>query len=375
LGGTIIELGASPGGAIERELSLSNSAAPVDLSGPHVVVGDANFDFGSMERGVSKSHSFELKNAGGKPLSLEKGSVSCGLCIIGVQFSESPVPPGESAEATITWKANSMGPFRHSADVLTNDPSRPQIQFVITGKVMNSFRVSPEQVVFTNASAGGGATAELRIYAYRTNEIKVTGHKFRHEEQQDKFDVRVEPLTDEQLHEDPDDAKSGVAVFVSTKPGLPVGPLTQHLELTLDLPENPVVDVPIGGSIVSDVQVIGTSSGWDADTGVLSLGTISRREGAKVQLVLQAHGPHAKDLQPKLHAAKPEELKVSFGLRQEIAGGRVVKVPLIVEVPAGSKPSVHLGNKQGEMGEIVIDTGHPEASTLRLPVRFTVAGD
>jgi hypothetical protein len=252
---------------------------------------------------------------------------------------------------------------------MTNDPARPQIQFVITGKVMNSFRVSPEEIVFSGASATGGTTAELRIYAYRSDSVNVSDHKFRQAEANEQFDVRIEQLTPEQVQEDPD-AKSGVAVFVTTKPGLPIGSIMQHLELKLDLPGSPVVDVPIRGTVVSDVQVLG--DGWDTETGVLTLGTISGRDGGKIQLTLQARGPHAKDFQPTIQSTKPDQLKVSLGDRQEIVGGRIIKVPLIIEIPAGSRPSVHLGNKQGELGEILIDTAHPEAKALRVLVRFAV---
>jgi hypothetical protein len=371
LGGTAIELGPKPSGTIERDLLLNSNTAPVDLSGSHIVVEQTEFDFGSMERGLTRSHSFPLKNVGGKPLSLEKGSVSCGLCILSVVFDKSPVPPGESAEATITWKANSMGPFRHSADVATSDPSRPQVQFTIVGKVLNSFRVSPEELVFSGASATNTTTAELRVYLYRGEKLEVIAHKLHDEATDDKFELRVEPLTAEQLQEDPD-AKGGVAVFVTTKPGMPAGPLSQRLELTLNLPGNPTIDVPIRGNIVSDVQVIGDGRGWDSEKGVLSLGMISRSEGAKVELLLQARGSLAKELQPAVQSAKPELLKVTFGKKRELAAGNLVQVPMTIEVPAGSRPAVHLGNSQGDMGEIVIDTGHSKAKTLRIPVRFAV---
>lgn len=371
LGTTVIELGASPGGSIDRELAVGNKSGPVDLSGPHIAVEKTEFDFGSMERGIIQSHVFPFRNVGGKPLTLEKGSVSCGLCIVNVQFSKSPVPPDESAEATITWKGTSMGPFRHHANVMTNDPSRPEVQFTIVGKVMNSFRVSPEELVFSGASATNSTTAELRIYSYRSEEVNVTGHKFLAQETADKFDVRFEPLTAEQLKEDPD-AKGGAAVFVSTKSGLTTGPLAQKLELTLDLPGNPVVDVAIQGNIISDVQIIGGGNGWDSDKGILNLETVSRREGRKIELKLQARGEHAKDFNPQVRSVNPDFLKVTFGERRELARGNLVQVPMTVEIPAGSRPAVHLGNDQGKVGEILIDTGHPDAKSMRIPVRFAV---
>jgi hypothetical protein len=371
LGGTVIELGASPSGRIKDDLKITSSSGPVDMHRPHVAIEKTEYDFGSMERGITQTHAFPVKNDGGEPLTMEKTSVSCGMCIVGVHFSKMPIPPGESAEAEITWKASSMGPFRHHANLRTNDPSRPEIQFNIVGKVMNSFRVSPEELVLNGASATNSTMAELRIYSYRGEDVQVTSHKFLNDDTKDKFTVEVKPLTPEQLKED-GEAKGGVAVFVSTKPGLTVGRLAQQLELTLNLPKNPVVDVPIQAVVSSDVQVVGDGQGWDSEKSILNLEMVNRHEGKQVQLTLQARGAHAKDLHPVLKSASPDVLKVSFGQRKELAAGHFVQVPMTIEIPAGSRPAVHLGGKQGEMGEIIIETGHPEAKTMRIPVRFGI---
>ena len=118
--------------------------------------------------------------------------------------------------------------------------------------------------------------------------------------------------------------------------------------------------------------MVGDGQGWDSEKSLLNLEMVSRREGKKVQLTLQASGQHANDLNPVLKKTSPDVLKVSFGERRELAAGHFIQVPMIIEIPAGSRPAVHLGGKQGEMGEIVIETGHPEAKTMRIPVRFGI---
>ena len=123
LGGTVLELGASPGGTVERDYTIAKGGGAVDMSGPHVVIDETSFDFGSMERGLSRTQAFKLRNTGGKPLTIDRGNVSCGQCITNVHISNPSIEPGESADVVLTFRTTTMGPFRHSADVYTNDSS------------------------------------------------------------------------------------------------------------------------------------------------------------------------------------------------------------------------------------------------------------
>ena len=49
-----------------------------------------------------------------------------------------------------------------------------------------------------------------------------------------------------------------------------------------------------------------------------------------------------------------------------------MRVPLTVEIPAGTRPMVRAGEDQGGEGEIVLATTHPDTSEVRLRVFFTV---
>src|SRR5262245_29821751 len=52
-------------------------ALPTDSSSPRVVVDNADFNFGTMQQGRRKSHTFEFKNVGAAPLTLKVGQPTC----------------------------------------------------------------------------------------------------------------------------------------------------------------------------------------------------------------------------------------------------------------------------------------------------------
>jgi hypothetical protein len=113
--------------------------------------------------------------------------------------------------------------------------------------------------------------------------------------------------------------------------------------------------------------------GWDSDTGILTLGEVSHRTGVQRRLTLVVRGPLRKQVEFKPVQIAPSVLKVKLGQPSEL-NGVVVEVPLIVDVPQGSPPANHLGSKQGELGEIILETTHPQVPKLRILVRFAIEG-
>ena len=66
-----------------------------------VVVNGSEFDFGVMERNGTRSHRFEIKNAGTAPLQLEKGETTC-KCTIN-KLVDGVLKPGESVMVELEW--------------------------------------------------------------------------------------------------------------------------------------------------------------------------------------------------------------------------------------------------------------------------------
>lgn len=368
LGLTMIELGASPAGRVQADF-LASSGAGAKGPRPQVAIDKDEFDFGSMEHDTTLSHTFTVRNEGQKPLELSNGGVSCGRCT-SLKIAQAEVAPGESTTVEVEWKGINGGPFRQSATLNTNDPARPSVSLTITGKVLSAYRVNPDELVFSNHSVTDSPTAELQIFSYHGTGLAVSEHELTDKETAGNFGLEIKPMPADVLAKDPD-AKSGVVVKVAVKPGLPLGPIRQKIRLRLNLPESPVVEVPIEGNVISDLQVIGREN-WNADHSVLNFGPVSSHDGAKAELFLHARGPHRHELKPKVREVTPDWLKVSIGQATDLGGGELVRVPITVEIPAGSPAGLHLGEPQGELGEVLIETGHPEAKLVRWRVRFAV---
>jgi Protein of unknown function (DUF1573) len=366
---TVIELGASLTKSVDA--SVPTVAPPPSADGPHVVADEEEFNFGSMERDSSKSHVFKISNTGKALLMLKKGESTCRCTRF--EIAQTTLLPGESTTVTIQWHATvPPGPFRQSASIETNDPSRTQLTFSISGDVTSSIRVDPDSIFFTAAPLNEPQTLQANIYSYRPGELKVLNYEFMETTTADKFDFRSEPMSAKAVAAEKD-AQSGVVLYVTVKPGLPLGSFRQKIKVNLNLNNNSV-ELPIDGTTVSDIVIAG--SNWNDEHSLLTFGTVSQREGAKAELFILAHGPHRNKLHPTVKEVTPDGLKdvlkVHFDEPTDGPNESTIRLPFTVEIPPGTPPMLHLGGQEGKIGEILIDSGDPDVKAIRVRVRFAV---
>ena len=114
---------------------LAASAKPGDKEAPRIVVDEPHYDFGTMQRGTSKSHEFVIRNIGNAPLKIWNGGTTC-KCTLSKVADES-IPPGGSTTVKLEWTAKSdSGPFRQTATILTNDPTQSQVELSVDGQIL-----------------------------------------------------------------------------------------------------------------------------------------------------------------------------------------------------------------------------------------------
>lgn len=58
------------------------------------------------------------------------------------------------------------GPFRQQATILTDDPRRPEVVFVVEGTVVPTWKAVPEAVLLPRVSAAAGERAEVRLFTF-----------------------------------------------------------------------------------------------------------------------------------------------------------------------------------------------------------------
>ncbi len=339
---------------------------------PRVEFDTAEFNFGVMDSQGTDRHDFVLRSVGSAPLILTKGGTSC-KCTIS-EVSEKPIPPGSSAKVTVQWSGKgNLGEFQQTANILTNDPARPQITLTINGRLTTSVRLDPSELVF-RITAGEKAKGKVRVYGYLAEPFQITAFKLDNPKVAGLFDFHSHPLLPGQLKED-QDAKAGYEVEVAVKPGLPVGPLREKILLLTSYSSHPTAELPVSGRISSEIAIV--ARGWVEENGVLDLGTVSSRTGGQYTLSLFAGGPHHAEIKYGPVEIDPDSLdvlKVEIGQTVPVNNGAMSRTTLTITIPAGSRPANHLGSDTGKLGQIKIKTSHPDVPMLRVHIRFAVEG-
>lgn len=360
--GNLVDEGAHPG---RPDLPLPGD--PV----PRVVVDHAEHNFGKMDADAEQSHVFVFTNRGDGKLVLTEGATSC-KCT-GVEIHSSEVLPGRSTKVTLKWTAKeSSGPYQETAIIHTNDPQRRQVTLTISGRITESVRTVPPELVFYHVSANESTTRQIPLYCYSDQPMKIVSFKLSNQRIAEKFGVRFERLTPDQLEEE-EDAQSGYLVRVTIKPGLPLGRFEQKILIATDLASAPAVVVPMRGKVTGDISIEGRD--FNDTTGLLKLGTVNSESGVRRTLFLFARGPHRKEVSFNIVESDPrDQLRAELGETVEIAEGKSTQTPLLIEIPKGSRPATHLSSQQGKLGLIVIETHHPQIPELRIHVSFAVEG-
>lgn len=341
---------------------------PPELEGPQpdVYVVDPVFDFGKMESQEVRNHEFEVRNRGDAPLVLTRGPTTC-RCTV-VDFDELRVPPGQSVAVTMEWDAKDfVGPITQRATVFTNDPNQPEFDLTITGKVVRSVRAMPSSLTFSRVPLDQETVGEVRVFGYRDTPVEVTGVELTQEGTSEFFEVDYTPMSEAELELEPD-ATNGYLVKLLIKPGLPLGTFTQRLVIKTDQEDVAKFDVPISGRVVSDVEISGTY--WNKDRGVLTIGRVRRSEGGEGTVMVRLTGMPSDKLEVDVEEAIPDLLEVDIGQPIPAGGGRSTLLPVTVRVPKDSRPANYFGWDEDSTARVILSTNHPEATRIKIGVRF-----
>ena len=357
------------------ELAPEVGELPADA--PRVEVPETRHAFGTVGTGATGSHRFEIRNAGAGPLTLTRGSTSCSCTVSDFETSaggdsqaSKVVPPGGRTFVTVQWKGKPPGgPFRQQVTINTDDPRRPEIVFEVEGTVVPTWRAVPETIVLTGLSASSSRRASTTIFTYGKELPEVASVGIESPQAAQFFTASWSPLAAEELT-DETAATGGFRVDLEIEPGLPLGRLREMLRIEFTMPEEVIAEVPIEGSVGGDLVLVG--QGWDSSRQALMLGTVSSRTGLRRRLFLTVKGPHREIVKPRLEEAVPASLNVSIGEGRPIGEGNVIRIPIDLVIPPGSRPVNHICSEQAPAGRIVLATGHPESPTLTIPVCVVV---
>lgn len=379
--GTAVGIGSAVLEATLRPWQVGDFSPTADrVTGPmpRAQAAETTHVFGTMSVGAEGSHAFTIRNTGEAPLVLSRGATSC-TCTVsdfetaggtGGATGEKTIPPGGDTTVKVTWRGKGPGgPFRQQATILTNDPLRPEIAFVIEGTVVPSWKAVPDFVAFPKISSAAGDTATATIFTYGTEPPTVDSLEIAAGTAGEFFALSSAPLAAAAIAAEPG-ATGGFLLTVTVRPGAPLGSLRESARLIFRIPEKITADLPIEGTVVGDISFAGR--GWDPVRQWLSLGSVSSRIGMKTTLFLTARGPRRDAVKPVVREVVPPAVAVTMGEPETVGEGGVIRIPLHIVIPPGSPQSFHLGSEQAPAGRIVLDTGLPDSPPLTIPVSLVI---
>lgn len=339
--------------------------------GPRVTLVDGTeYNFGVGQRQAALNHTFLFRNDGDEPLQLTQGATTC-KCTLS-ELKGGDVPPGGTSEVRLDFKLVTEGEkFRQTAEIHTNDPRQPTVTLAIVGTVTDLLRLEPADVVLSNVPANEGSSTTVRLLGFDVKDLQVLSHECTNQETAAYFALDWRAAGEDELREKPG-ASIGLVGTLTVKPGLPLGPINQTIQLKTNVPEAEQLELDISGSVVSDISIVGPSSFSEKHSTVV-FGGVERNRGVQTTLRILIKGPHRRDVQLAVHEVDPADvLEVSIGDVREINAGVVLMYPLEIRIPPGARLVNRLGSDQAKVGKIVIETTHPTVKKIPINVKFAI---
>jgi hypothetical protein len=329
------------------------------------VVNGQRYDFGTMDRFTTQNHTFIITNNGDEPLILKLGKTTC-KCTLG-ELAKGELQPGERTEVKLEWTARTTGEqFEQSAEINTNDKNNNPLQLTVHGHVSDVMRVDPEQFTLNNISASDPFTAKLRLLARKEPKLTVLSHSWAKPETAQFFDVSFEPIPQEDLGDDK--IASGVTIVLQTKPGLPLGQLSQTLKVTTNIdPEEPL-EIPLLGSVASDISIVGP--GVKPEHIFVDLKTVERGAGTKQTVYVIVKGELRDETTVKIASVTPTEQFSAVLGEADRSNPKLVRYPLTIEVPPDALPIVRAA--RDTYARIKLEIDHPVVKEMEIRVRYVV---
>ena len=296
-----------------------------------LVVREPVFDFGTVERGATVEHTFVLRNAGDATLRIDNVKSSCG-CTVAV-VSERDVPPGGEGRITVTLDtARMVGTKAKTVTVYTNDPAAVSAGLTLSGRVMADFVITPSPLYLGHLRRGEPSRHEAVVTSGRpgaTYEVVAV------EQTNPALHARLEPRVD----------GPGQRIVVELDRDMPLGRLSEQLTLRTNSPREPVLSLPVFGSVEGDVAVVPPQ---------VTFGVAREGDAPERELVIRNRG-----LRPlTVTRVKVRPAQVSYRLREVEEG---VEYRLTLKLENGATP----GKVEGS---VEIFTDHPDEDHIVVPL-------
>lgn len=337
-------------------------APPPDEEGPRpkAVTDETLYNFGGMELGEKKQHTFLLKNEGEDTLVIAKGASTCKCTVSDLPSNE--IAPGEAAEVNLEWEPKGISTaFSQSARIWTNDPERRAIDFRVEGVVHNLVELLPGSALDAgNILEETGGKTRLRVISELTDQI--TEPEITYSGKWLSFETVKTPEEDlKELN-----AKFGYDINIHVVPDVPVGNNRDRFEIKFtangkELQHEVSVDCTRKGP-VTIFAVPGTK--YIERINLIDFERFLAEKGKKQAVTIMIDDPP--DGQPiELTVEKNEfpDMKVNIEPNRQLALNKRQAFNVTFQVPPGLPP---VDRARQHAVTVTFHTTHPQVSEIKL---------
>jgi hypothetical protein len=333
-------------------------------TGPHpkAVCDEPLHEFDKALVGEERSHTFVIRNEGEAELVLVKGPTTC-KCTFS-EMAQNSIPPGESAEVTLSWKAEAPAPmFSQSADIRTNDPENLTLRLEIRGTVDELVRIEPSgiwmagEVSGTEPSVVSGVIASSFLEEFQVHELVPSS---------EGIQAEAVPVSEGELAVH--GGVSGYRINIMLSPQGPIGHFQEEVTLRTDIRDGTDFTIQVAGHRPGPVRVVPMPpTRWFEDEMLVGLGRIPASEGVTGKLAMFVDLPEGLELQMDVAKSTPEFLKVTLERDAGFGAKTRARYNLTIEIPPGLPPTVRSGDNAGT---ITFTSNHPAAPEFTLKAGF-----
>lgn len=338
-----------------------SAAKGVAQGTPKIEILESVFHFGRMDPETSGKHSFQVRNIGTAPLTLNVAGTTCKCTVGGVSAKE--VPPGEHAFVTLEWNTGyKFQTYSQSAEVRTNDPLKPVFSLEVEGTVRRLFGAEAEELILPAITPGKSATADMIVFSQIWDDFEIVDIKTT----LPGIAVQFLPVDDKDAKRL--EAKSARLLKVTVPGDLPAGEFRDAIRIKAAPAGSPrqITDfeLPLRGKTLRRFTINGPFSENDA----LLIGQVPHGAGKTMRLLVRVRD---EDLALPIQSieVQPGFLKVVVEPHLEKNLAMPGLYDLVIEIPADAPACQYMGNP---VGSLRITTGHPRVPEIKLQVMLAV---
>lgn len=209
---------------------------------PRLVMEPAQLDFGVVAQNETRHAEVTLRNRGDEVLVLGPARSTC-HCVEPV-LAITELPPGAAAVMGVLFNSlDFQGPQLKHIKFATNDPQRPQVEYLVTADIKVPLSMEPAQTLLSFPALRAGQTSS-QTYTFRSEDV-------------DRLEIRPRHWPRQWLEIDvrPGDTPQAALVTFTIKPDGPVGRYRDMVRLETNVPAVPLVALEVDVRLVADLML------------------------------------------------------------------------------------------------------------------------